>query len=152
MTNSHFNMWKLVASAVHADGQIDPEEIKTIEKYIETLQFDEEQKAIIRKELKIPSPLEEILPQITDPGDKSQSLYLVQILLWRDQILTDTEEVFLKKVKDHFTQFPEIEKIKNQLEKLKEKNSKTEDLLYSINNSPVIQFLKKCTIFSRKTK
>ena len=150
MTESHLNMWKLVASAVHADGQVDPEEIQMVEKYIEELHFNPEQKEIIRKELKSPTPLEQILPKITDPGDRSQSLYFVRLLLWKDNILTDTEEIFLKKVSSHFMQFPEIQELSNQLEQLKEKTSKTEELLYSMKNSSPVQFLKKFTFFFKK--
>ena len=149
MTESHLNMWRLVASAVHADEHIDSEEVQQIEKYIQELNFNEEQKKIIRKELKSPSPLEEILDKITDPGDRSQSLYLVQLLLWKDKILTDTEETFLKKVNDHFMQFPEIKNIQSELNQLKEKTSKAEELIYSLKNSSVVQFLKKLTSFSK---
>ena len=151
MTESHLNMWRLVASAVHADEYIDPEEVQQIEKYIQELNFNEEQKEVIRKELKSPSPLEEILEKITEPGDRSQSLYLVQLLLWKDKILTDTEEIFLKKVRDHFMQFPEIKNIQSELNQLKAKTSVAEELVYSLKNSSVVQFLKKLTSFS-KTK
>ena len=151
MTESHLNMWRLVASAVHADEYIDSEEVQQIEKYLQELNFNEEQKEIIRKELKSPSPLEEILEKITEPGDRSQSVYLVQLLLWKDKILTDTEETFLKKVRDHFTQFPEIKNIQSELNQLKEKTSHAEELVYSLKNSSVVQFLKKLTSFS-KTK
>ena len=147
MTESHLNMWKLVASAVHADGQVDPEEIEMVEQYIEELQFATEQKEIIRKELKSPTPLEQILPKITDPGDRSQSLYFVRLLLWKDNMLTHTEEAFLKKVSDHFMQFSEIKDLSNQLEQLKEKTPKAEELLYSMKNSSLVQFLKKFTFF-----
>lgn len=150
MTESHLNMWKLVASAVHADGHVDPEEIEMVEKHIEELLFSPEQKEIIKKELVSPTPLEQILPKITDPGDRSQSLYFVRLLLWKDNMLTDTEEAFLKKVSNHFMQFPEIADLSNQLEKLKEKTSKTEELLYSMNNSALVQFLKKFTFFFKK--
>ena len=151
MTESHLNMWRLVASAVHADEYIDSEEVQQIEKYIQELNFNEEQKEVIRKELKSPSPLEEILEKITEPGDRSQSLYLVQLLLWKDKILTDTEEIFLKKVRDHFMQFPEIKNIQSELNQLKAKTSVAEELVYSLKNSSVVQFLKKLTSFS-KTK
>ena len=149
MTESHLNMWRLVASAVHADEHIDPEEVQQIEKYIQELNFNEEQREIIRKELKSPSPLEEILDKIIEPGDRSQSLYLVQLLLWKDKILTDTEEIFLKKVRDYFMQFPEIKNIQAELNQLKEKTSKAEELIYSLKNSSVVQFLKKLTSFSK---
>ena len=149
MTESHLNMWRLVASAVHADEHIDPEEVQQIEKYIQELNFDEEQRGTIRNELKSPSPLEEILDKITDPGDRSQSLYLVQLLLWKDKILTDTEETFLKKVREYFMQFPEIKNIQAELSQLKEKTSKAEELIYSLKNSSVVQFLKKLTSISK---
>lgn len=147
MTESHLNMWKLVASAVHADGQVDPEEIEMVEKYIEELNFNQKQKEIIRKELKSPSPPEKILSKITDPGDRSQSLYFVRLLLWKDKMLTESEEAFLKKVNNYFMQFPEIKELNNQLENLKEKTSKTEELLYSLTNSSLVQFLKKFNFF-----
>lgn len=151
MTESHLNMWRLVASAVHADEHVDPEEVQQIEKYLQELNFNEEQKEIIRRELKSPSPLEEILNKITEPGDRSQSVYLVQLLLWKDKVLTDTEESFLKKVRDHFMQFPEIKNIQSELSQLEEKTSKpkAEELIYSLKNSAVVQFLKKLTSTSK---
>ena len=148
MTESHLNMWRLVTLAIHADGHTDQEEIAMIEKYIEELNFNSEQKDIIKKELKTPSSLEDILPKITEPGDRSQSLYFVRLLLWRDKILTEEEEVFLKKVQTHFMQFSDIKAISNQLDQLKEKKAKTKDLLYSLKNSSVVQFLKKIPFLS----
>ena len=150
MTDSHLNMWRLIASAVHADGQVTSEEESMIEKYIEELHFNKEQEEIIRKEMKSPSPLEDILPKITDPGDKSQSLYFVRLLLWKDDMLTDTEEAFLKKINDFFMQSPEMKKLHSQLTQLKENTSSAEELLYSIKNSQVIQFLKKFQFFFKK--
>ena len=149
MTESHLNMWRLVTLAIHADGHTDPEEIAMIEKYIEELNFNSEQKKIIMKELKTPSSLEDILPKITEPGDRSQSLYFVRLLLWRDKILTEQEEVFLKKVQKHFMKFSDIESISSQLDQLKEKNTKTQELLYSLKNSSVVQFLKKLPFLSK---
>ncbi|MCY4321920.1 MAG: hypothetical protein OXC37_05940, partial [Bdellovibrionaceae bacterium] len=88
-------------------------------------------------------------PKITEPGDRSQSLYFVRLLLWRDKILTEQEEVFLKKVQKHFMKFSDIESISSQLDQLKEKNTKTQELLYSLKNSSVVQFLKKLPFLSK---
>ena len=149
MTESHLNMWRLVASSVHADEYIDSEEVQQIEKYIQELNFSEEQKETIRKELKSPSPLEETLNKITDPGDRSQSLYFVQLLLWKDKILTKKEEEFLKKAQDHFMQFPDIKNIQSGLNKIKLNTTIKEELIYALKDSSIVQFLKKFTSFSK---
>ncbi len=149
MTESHLNMWKLVASAVHADGRVDPEEIQMVKKYIEELHFDARQKEIIKNELRSPTPPEQILPKITDPGDRSQSLYFVRLLLWKDNKLTDTEQAFLKKVSDYLMQFADIQELSHQLELSKQKTSMTEALLYSMKSS-VVQFLKRFTFFFKE--
>ena len=92
----------------------DEEELKMVEQYLSELDFNEEQLNLLKKELRQPTvSVDEILPAITDPGDRSQSAYFVRLLFWKDQILTSSEEVFLKKVQDHFAQFLKMDELNN---------------------------------------
>ena len=134
MTKSHFNMWRLVVCAVHADKRVDQAELKMVERYLAELDFNEEQFNILKKELSQVAGVDEILPAVTDPGDRSQSVYFVRLLLWKDQILTEEEEAFLKKVQDFFAPFVNMGEIESTLQKFK-KESENQDIL---PNTPLI--------------
>lgn len=51
-----------------------------LKSYIKALELDENQKQILRKEIQDPASLEEILPKITEPGHRSQSVYFTRLL------------------------------------------------------------------------
>ncbi|MDE0152007.1 MAG: DUF533 domain-containing protein [Bdellovibrionales bacterium] len=145
MTKSHFNMWRLVVSAVHADDRVDPAELEMVEHYLSELNFDEEHLNILKKELHQPANLDEILPAITDPGDRSQSAYFVRLLFWKDKILTAEEESFLKKVQGHFSQFLNIDELKTELSQFKE-----QDDFDSLPDTPVLNLWRKISSFFKK--
>ncbi len=142
MTNSHFNMWRLVVNAVHADQRIDKAELEMIKKYLTELDFNEEQLTILKKELHQPASIDEILPAITDPADRSQSVYFIRLLFWKDQILTSSEEAVLKKVQDHFAQFINMDEIKKEMLELK-KEEESKSIFDSMPDTPVLRLLKK---------
>ena len=142
MTKSHFNMWRLVVSAVHADERIDVEETKMVESYLTELDFNEEQLNILKEELQNPANMDEILPEITDPGDRSQSVYFVRLLFWKDKILTSSEEDFLKKVQGYFAQFLNMDKVKVELLKFQE-ISDNQDAVASLPDTPSFKTLEK---------
>jgi len=149
MTKSHFNMWRLVVSAVHADNRVDEAELKMVEHYLSELAFDEEQLNILKKELRQPVSVEEILPEITDPGDRSQSIYFVRLLFWKDQVLTSSEEVFLKKVQDYFSQFLNMDELKSELSQFKEMHAQQKNI-DSLPNTPVLNLWRKISnLFSK---
>ena len=128
MTKSQFNMWRLVVCAVHADKRVDTAELKMIEHYLAELDFNEEQLNLLKKELSQPAEADEILPAVTDPGDRSQSVYFVRLLLWKDQILTEEEGTFLKKIQDYFAPFVNMDEIESNLQKFKEESENQDTL------------------------
>lgn len=121
-------MWRLAACAVHADKRVDKAELEMIEHYLVELDFNEEQLNLLKKELSQPAEVDEILSAITDPGDRSQSVYFVRLLFWKDQILTEEEEAFLKKIQDYFAPFINHDEIESNLLKLK-KEAENQDTL-----------------------
>jgi len=141
MTKSHFNMWRLIVSAVHVDDRVDEAELKTVEQYLSELHFDKEQLDILKKELCQPVSVDEILPAITDPGDRSQSVYFVRQLLWKDKILTSSEEVFLKKIQDHFAQFLNMDELETELSQFKEIHKRQDD--FTASDTPVLRLWRK---------
>ena len=128
MTKSYFNMWRLVVSALYADERVAEGELKMVENYLEELDFNKEQLNILKKELHQPASVDDILPAITDPADRSQSVYFVRLLFWKDQILTASEEAFLQKVQNYFASFVNMDEIKTELLKFK-KEAENQDTL-----------------------
>ena len=142
ITKSYFNMWRLVVSAVHADDRVDEAELKMVEHYLSELDFNEEQLNLLKKELKTPVSVDEILPEITDLSDRSQSVYFVRLLFWKDQLLTASEESFLKKVQLYFAQFLNMDEVKKELLQFKEA-SENQNALDSLPDTPVLKLWKK---------
>ncbi len=149
MTKSYFNMWRLVVSAVHADDRVDEAELKMVENYLSELDFNEEQLNLLKKELKTPVSVDEILPEITDLSDRSQSVYFVRLLFWKDQILTSSEEAFLKKVQDYFAQFLNMDEIHAKISLLK-KTAENQDALSSLPDTPVLNLFRKISSLFKK--
>ena len=120
ITDSYLNMWRLVVCAVHVDEEVAEEETKMVEYYLEELNFNEDHIKLLKKELRHPASVDEILPKITDLADRSQAIYFVRLLLWKDHILTDAEKTFLKKVQDYFMKFVDMENLKKDLSQFNE--------------------------------
>ena len=136
MTQSHFNMWRLLVVAVHADHRLDSEELKMVEHYLNNLDFNKEQLSILKNELQTPfHSVDEILSKITDPQDRSQSVYFVRLLFWKDDELTSEEENFLKKVQDYFSQFLNMDEVQSELDRIQsssEESSFSETLVFNL--------------------
>ena len=123
-SDSFFNMWRLVVLAAHVDHNVHEKEIDMIESYIESLELDENQKQILRKEIKDPASLDEILPKIIEPGHRSQSIYFTRLLFWKDRVMAKEEEAFLDKITKHFQSFVDVNTVNKKLEEIREKIEK----------------------------
>ncbi len=149
ITDSYLNMWRLVVCAVHVDEEVAEEETKMVEHYLEELNFNEAHINLLKKELRHPVEVDEVLPKITDLADRSQAIYFVRVLLWKDHVLTDAEKVFLKKVQDYFIKFMDMGNIKKDLlqfneeyEAQREKNI-LDSLSNSLSDTPLAELLRK---------
>ena len=123
-SESFFNMWRLVVLAAHVDHNVHEKEVDMIESYIKSLELDENQKQILRKEIKDPAPLDEILPKITEQGHRSQSIYFTRLLFWKDRVMNGEEEAFLDKITKYFQSFVDIDVVNKQLKEIREKIEK----------------------------
>ena len=120
VTDSYLNMWRLVVCAVHVDEEVAEAETQMVEHYLEELNFNEEQIQLLKKELRHPVSVDDILPKITDSADRGQAVYFVRLLLWKDHVLTESEKAFLKKVQDYFMKQVDMDSVKENLSKFNE--------------------------------
>ena len=123
-SESFFNMWRLVVLAAHADHNVHEKEVDMIKSYIESLELDESQKQTLRKELKDPASLDEILPKITEPAHRSQSIYFTRLLFWKDRVMAKEEKAFLDKITKHFQSFVDTDTVNKKLKEVREKIEK----------------------------
>ena len=145
VTDSYLNMWRLVVCAVHVDEEVAEEETKMVEHYLEELNFNEDHINLLKKELRHPASIDDILPKITDSADRSQAVYFVRLLLWKDHILTDSEKTFLKKVQDHFMKQVDMANVQKSLSKLNEEyeTQRETNVLDFLSDTSLSDLLKK---------
>ncbi len=139
-SESFFNMWRLVVLAVHVDHNVHEKEVDMINSYIKSLELDENEKQILRKELKDPASIDEILPKITEPGHRSQSVYFTRLLFWKDRVMSQEEEAFLDKVTKYFQSFVDIDAVNKKLKDVREKIEKEPST--TLPDTPLIRIFK----------
>ena len=139
-SESFFNMWRLVVLAAHIDHNVHEKEVEMIESYIESLELDENQKQILRKEIRNPASLDEILPKITEPGHRSQSVYFTRLLFWKDSVMAREEEAFLDKVTKYFQSFVDMDAANEKLKGIREKIEKEPST--TLPDTPLIRMFK----------
>lgn len=98
---SQFNMIRCVLAVAHADGEIHEEERAYINKMTSRLDLSNDQCAIIDEDFETPQDVIELFDSIKDPNYKSQVIYFVRLMIWKDGELDPNEEVILKKLQQH---------------------------------------------------
>ncbi len=94
MDNSKFHMWRGTICAANVDNKITSEEQEWLKEHLTNLPFDQEQKDQILKDLQSPPSLDEILPHITVPTDRSMLLHFAKIIFHKDGELDEREDKF----------------------------------------------------------
>ncbi|MCO4792782.1 MAG: TerB family tellurite resistance protein [Bacteriovoracaceae bacterium] len=102
MDESKFHMWRGTICAANLDNKITSEEKSWLQEHLLKLPFDAEQLKIIQKDLNSPPSIEEVLPLITAPADRSMLLHFANIIFHADGDFSSEEkdfrDVFTKKI------------------------------------------------------
>lgn len=96
ITESRFYMWRAVVALAHADGVVVPEEEALIENYLSHVAFTDEQKSILREDLKTPQSPYDMYEKITDRTDQAEFFQFARILVWCDGDLDRQEDQIFK--------------------------------------------------------
>lgn len=84
VSDSRLNMWRAVIALAHADHVLKPEEVKFIEDKIKHGKMDDKQIALLLSDSETPAKLEDVLPKVTEPSDRSMLVYYARLLVWSD--------------------------------------------------------------------
>lgn len=114
MDNSKFHMWRGTICAANIDHKITAEEQQWLEEHLVKLPFDDDQKKQILLDLKSPPSLDEVIPHITVPADRSMLLHFAKIIFHKDGELDPKEEKFHEEFTEKIMSGINVEKIIDQ--------------------------------------
>ena len=114
MDNSKFHMWRGTICAANIDNKITSEELQWLEDRFKKLSFDDDQKKQILMDLESPPKLDEIIPHITVPADRSMLLHFAKIIFHKDGELDSNEEAFHEEFTQKIMSGLDLEKIIDQ--------------------------------------
>ena len=95
--DSKFNMWRACIGAMWIDGNLDPREEKWITEKIENLKFTDEQREILRNDLKGKINFEEVLSKITDKKDRAFLAHQMRVIGHLDDVFSSKERELYEK-------------------------------------------------------
>ncbi len=99
MTESKFNMWRVIVSLVHADGVVTQEERTLIQQYLEKIPFTAPQKQTLETELKKGGPkIDDLLEKVTLPADRALVVHFATVLCYRDGDFHPDEKKIIDKL------------------------------------------------------
>ena len=95
---SKFNKWRAIVALVHADQVVHSEERNFIHGFLERIQFSEDQRKTLLKELDQPANIDQIIPKITSKADIGQLVHFARVLCCRDGEFHPSEQKILEKL------------------------------------------------------
>ncbi len=108
ITDSRFYMWRAVFAMAHADGKVTQEEIDFIEGYLDKIAFTEQQKMIIRDDLRNPKKVGDMLSHVVNPDDRSDFFQFSTMLAWSDGDYAVSEKAVIERLlaeqMDHYNE------------------------------------------------
>lgn len=96
ISKSRYTMWRAIIALAHADHVITQEEKDFIMKKLESLPFSTEQRTQLLEDMEESPDIEALLPDITEPVDRSMLVYYGRLLVWSDGEYALQEEKLLK--------------------------------------------------------
>lgn len=102
LTESQFYMWRTLFALAHADQVVTKEEVRFMAEALEDVPFSEEQKAILKKDIKSPQDIIAMFSGVTDAQDQARFFKFAHDLVWADGDFGKAEqEILLKLQKAH---------------------------------------------------
>ena len=80
INDSQFNMWRAIFALSGADEKVTDEEIIYLAKVLELVPFSDEQRGILRNEIREPPDITEVFLEISDQDDRANFFYYARML------------------------------------------------------------------------
>jgi hypothetical protein len=133
MDTSKFNLWRACFSFCFVDGFLDAKENEWIMSKIDSLPFSADQIATLKKDLKSPPDIDNLLPLITKPADRGFLVNHVRMLATLDNQVSDSEKKEIQDIYKQVMSKVDLPALNNQIAE-DEKASYHEDEVYKVHN------------------
>lgn len=95
-----FKLWRAVFSLVHVDGDVSEEEESYIHGMMDVFHFTEDQRKVVREDLKNPGDAVALFKAIGSVRHRKQFFILARTIVWCDGIFHDDERAAINAVKE----------------------------------------------------
>lgn len=130
---SKFNMWRACIGVIWVDGVVAPSEQEWMDKKIDTLKFTDEQKQVLKADLKNNVEMISVLSNITDKRDRAFLCHQIRVIGNLDKDYSTEEKALFEKWHDAVISGLDLEAIEQTIEKM-ELDSYHEDEVYKVVN------------------
>ncbi len=115
VSESRFYMWRAIFAMAHADGVVTEEESDFLNEYLSNVSFSDQQKSILKEDLKNPQDVGNMFSKIGDQSDRAQFFYFARMLAWCDGDFDEQEKVILDKLKSSHIAAIDIDKVSKSI-------------------------------------
>ncbi len=98
ISESEFAMWRAVFAFTFVDNTLSLEEQDLLQSYLATVPFSNQQRIILKEDLRDPKDVVSLYRKITNPEDKKKFCVLARAVVWCEGDITKQEAAILKKV------------------------------------------------------
>ena len=100
LTDSQFYMWRALFALVHADDVVTAEEVRFMAEILEDIPFNDDQRAILNKDITEAQDITAMFASITDPKDQAEFFEFARELVWVDGDYGAEEQEIMLKLKE----------------------------------------------------
>jgi uncharacterized membrane protein YebE (DUF533 family) len=96
ISKSRYSMWRAVIALAHADHVVMQAEKDFIMNKLDSVPFSSEQRTQLLEDMDESPDIEALLPEVTEPVDRSMLVYYGRLLVWSDGEYALQEEKLIK--------------------------------------------------------
>ncbi len=116
MSESRFYMWRAVFAMAHADHVVTSEEKKYLKDVLGSEPFNEEQKAILERDIETAQDIAEMFLKVEDQSDRSQFFYHARMLVWSDGDFGEQEQKIIMRLNQNHVRTVDFNKVLEDLD------------------------------------
>lgn len=105
MLDHEWNMWRAIFSMVHADNVVRPEEESFLQHIMDTVDFSEEQREILKGDIETKRSVDDLFFDIGERAAQTRFFYIARLLCWSDGDFDHKEQDVIARLnKAHISQ------------------------------------------------
>ncbi len=109
VTESQLYMWRTLFAMSHADDNVSENEIRLMSEVLEDIPFTEEQKILLKDDIKNPKDITDMFGHITDVRDQAEFFHFAREMVWADGDFGKEEQDILLKLKKMHLQSADLD-------------------------------------------